>query len=65
MLEEFDLSNYPSHSPLYSTKSTKVLKFEDELAGKIMTEVVALASEIYSVKTAGLFLKIKFPTIYF
>ena len=40
MSEHFDFSNFPKISPLYSDSNRrKVLKWRDELAGKIIEEL--------------------------
>ena len=47
--DELDTSDYPKDHPLYSEKNKKVIgKFKDELAGKIMNEIVFLKSKAYS-----------------
>ena len=41
IIDELDTSGYPKDHPLYSEKNKKVIgKFEDELNGKIMNEIV-------------------------
>ena len=42
-LDKYDISNYPTDHPLYSTANKKVIgKFKDELNGMIMTEFIGL-----------------------
>ena len=45
----FDFSNYPKDSPMYSDQNKKtVLKFKDDLAGKIIEEFVGLKPKLFS-----------------
>ena len=52
--DSFDFSNYPSDHFLFSNVNKKVvLKFQDEAAGKIIEEFIALKPKLYSLKYAG------------
>ena len=51
---EFDLSEYPTDHPLYSTTNMKVVgKFKDELHGCAMTKFVGLRPKLYSYEYTG------------
>ena len=48
---DLDCSDYPTDHPLHSIKNKKALvKFKDEMSGKIIEEYVGLRSKIYSIK---------------
>ena len=47
--DELDTSDYPKDHPLYSEINKKVIgKFKDELAGKVMNEIIFLKSKSYT-----------------
>ena len=47
--DELDTSDYPKDHPLYSEINKKVIgKFKDELAGKVMNEIIFLKSKAYT-----------------
>ena len=51
MSEQFDFSIFPKTSPMYSDSNRrKVLKWKDELAGKINEEFVGSKPKLYSSK---------------
>ena len=51
MSEHFDFSIFPKTSPMYSDSNRrKVLKWKDELAGKIIEEFVGSKPKLYSSK---------------
>ena len=56
VLNEFDFSNYPKHSYLYNIdKLREVLKFKDEMGGKLIKEFCCLKPKLYSILLSALF----------
>ncbi len=52
----FDFSNYSADHPLYSQENQRVvLKFKDEMKGKIVSEFVGLKPKLYSLQAKGYF----------
>ena len=48
----FDFSNFPTNHPLYDTTNAKtVLKFKDELGGKVIKRLCALKPKLYMMET--------------
>ena len=55
VLNEFDFSNYPKHSYLYNIdKLREVLKFKDEMGGKLIKEFCCLKPKLYSILLSAL-----------
>jgi len=49
-LDSYDTSNYPKEHPLHSSKNKKVLgKIEDECAGRVIDEAMAIRPKMYSI----------------
>ena len=45
----FDFSNYPDDCPHCDTNKMVTLKFKDEMAGKVIRELIGLKPKIYSI----------------
>ena len=60
ILDNFDVSNYPSDHFLYNAESKlTVLKFKDEFPGDIITEFVALKPKLYSILSQSKYVSFK------